>query len=277
MWMVYRGPGERLIREAPGMGAAVGVVRPGSHLYALWSLDQGGHHYLAALHQERLVFIEDDARAWTPRLATKPQRFWGSTVQVRIRPGAGAVLATITHHQTLGLGRKVTVGGKTYHKVAVGVGGSQHGYVEASDNWRQLDWRPAPPRSRTTASDVRHASRGSQSRSYPGNGAWCSRLLVRFGRELQERGFRVAEHPAFGGVRARHSRTGGHHQGCAIDVNRYADASAREQRALWPIVREAQALGLNTIFMVKGHFGHAHINVLPRYWPSHAIRYGTPR
>jgi len=43
--------------------------------------------------------------------------------------------------------------------------------------------------------------------------------LVSIGRLLQSMGARVSEHPAFGGVRGRHSPTSLHYKGRAIDVN----------------------------------------------------------
>jgi hypothetical protein len=60
--------------------------------------------------------------------------------------------------------------------------------------------------------------------------------IVRLGMTLRAQGYRVAEHPAFGGVCARcHSLTGNHYPpcSCAIDVN-YGPpgASAVERRKL---------------------------------------------
>lgn len=86
--------------------------------------------------------------------------------------------------------------------------------------------------------------------------------LVEFGRELQRRGFRVGEHPAFGGVTpGGHGRTSLHHSGNAIDVN-YGPAgtSAIEQSAIDAVVPLAAQYGLRTIWRVADHFNHAHFD-----------------
>ncbi len=82
--------------------------------------------------------------------------------------------------------------------------------------------------------------------------------LVAFGRQLQAEGVRVAEHPAFGGVEPVHKGRG-HYEGRAIDVNTRAGTSSREQQELAPIVARARAAGFTVLFMVQGHYGHAHI------------------
>lgn len=53
--------------------------------------------------------------------------------------------------------------------------------------------------------------------------------VVAVGKQLQKMGFLVGEHPAFGGVQAQHSATGGHYDALAIDVN--SSASLSETRA----------------------------------------------
>lgn len=52
--------------------------------------------------------------------------------------------------------------------------------------------------------------------------------VVGIGRQLQRMGFTVSEHPAFGGVNAQHSPTGGHYDARAIDVNSAADETRAE-------------------------------------------------
>lgn len=85
--------------------------------------------------------------------------------------------------------------------------------------------------------------------------------LVAFGRELQRRGFRVGEHPAFGGVNGRHAPGSEHYKGNAIDVN-YGPGgeSDIEKRAIDAIVGMAKEHGLRTIWRTAGHFGHVHFD-----------------
>lgn len=52
--------------------------------------------------------------------------------------------------------------------------------------------------------------------------------VVSIGKQLQRMGFMVGEHPAFGGVTAQHSATGGHYDALAIDVNSAADETRAE-------------------------------------------------
>lgn len=84
--------------------------------------------------------------------------------------------------------------------------------------------------------------------------------LVGFGRMLQGRGFRVSEHPAFGGVHPVHSKNSRHYAGKAIDVNWAAGESDAEKRAIDAIVGLAEDYGLRTIWRTAGHFNHAHFD-----------------
>ncbi|MDQ3493183.1 MAG: transglycosylase SLT domain-containing protein [Chloroflexota bacterium] len=82
--------------------------------------------------------------------------------------------------------------------------------------------------------------------------------VVAFGRFLQGRGFRVGEHPLFGGVAPVHKGRG-HYEGRAIDVNfGPGGKSAEEKRAIDSIVGLARGYGLSSIWQSAGHFGHAH-------------------
>jgi hypothetical protein len=83
--------------------------------------------------------------------------------------------------------------------------------------------------------------------------------LIDFGRLLQSMGFRVGEHPAFGGVNPVHMKNSLHYSGRAIDVNWAPGTSAAEQRAIDNIVPLAIERGLGVIWRVKNHFGHAHV------------------
>ena len=84
--------------------------------------------------------------------------------------------------------------------------------------------------------------------------------LVAFGRWLQSKGYSVTEHPSFGGVGV-HSPGSLHYSGRAIDVNRGAGTSSREQAYLRQIIGPAHARGFRTIFMAPGHYNHAHISL----------------
>lgn len=82
--------------------------------------------------------------------------------------------------------------------------------------------------------------------------------LVEFGRLLQTRGFRVSEHPLFGGVSQVHTKNSKHYSNQAIDVNYAPGTSVLEQRAIDAIVHLAKDYGLETIWRAPGHFNHAH-------------------
>ncbi len=82
--------------------------------------------------------------------------------------------------------------------------------------------------------------------------------IVALGRWLQSQGISVTEHPAFGGVRGKHSATGGHYTGRAIDVNAGAGTSAREQAILDRYAPLIRAQGFKVIWRAPGHFNHLH-------------------
>jgi hypothetical protein len=95
-----------------------------------------------------------------------------------------------------------------------------------------------------------------------GRGGGSSSGLVAFGRWLQSMGYRVAEHPAFGGVTpGAHVKNSQHYIGQAIDVNTRAGTSSIEQAELARIIGPAHTAGFRTIFMAPGHYGHAHISL----------------
>lgn len=56
--------------------------------------------------------------------------------------------------------------------------------------------------------------------------------VVAIGKKLQSMGWMVGEHPAFGGVQAQHSATGGHYDALAIDANTAADETRSEVAAV---------------------------------------------
>ncbi len=82
--------------------------------------------------------------------------------------------------------------------------------------------------------------------------------IVAIGRWLQSQGARVSEHPAFGGVLGKHSRTGGHYDGRAIDVNTRAGQSALEMAELDALAPKIRAMGARVIWRAPGHYNHLH-------------------
>jgi len=94
-----------------------------------------------------------------------------------------------------------------------------------------------------------------------GAGGASGQALVDFGHWLQARGFSVAEHPQFGGVHGGHVPNSWHYRGGAIDVNKGAGTSKREQAYLAAIIGEAHRRGLRSIFMAPGHYDHAHFDI----------------
>lgn len=85
--------------------------------------------------------------------------------------------------------------------------------------------------------------------------------IVTLGRSLQAAGYRVSEHPAFGGVGNSH-RGRGHYEGRAIDVN-VSFGNPPEEKGRLDQLR-AQ-LGANSGYLIRwrtgGHFDHMHIEV----------------
>jgi hypothetical protein len=84
--------------------------------------------------------------------------------------------------------------------------------------------------------------------------------LVGFGKRLQEMGFNVAEHPAFGGVHPVHSKNSLHYSGNAIDVNYDGHGQAFETAKINSILGLIQSAGLRSIWQVADHFDHIHID-----------------
>lgn len=85
--------------------------------------------------------------------------------------------------------------------------------------------------------------------------------IVEYGYSLQRQGFRVSEHPYFGGVH-RHSKHSAHYSGNAIDVNvvagnDYGVPYARHK--LDQLASEARAAGYKVLWKVPGHYNHLHL------------------
>ena len=85
------------------------------------------------------------------------------------------------------------------------------------------------------------------------------------GRHLQSKyNLRVSEHPSFGGVKGKHSKTGGHYDGTAIDVNigtGNVEANNPEQNKLFDMIAKAgQAAGYHTLWKSPDGNHHNHIH-----------------
>lgn len=86
--------------------------------------------------------------------------------------------------------------------------------------------------------------------------------LVAFGHQLEASGFRVSEHPAFGGVHHVHHGTA-HYAGRAIDVNigtGMVEANNPLGRQRFDaLAARARAAGYTVRWRVAGHYDHIHI------------------
>jgi hypothetical protein len=97
--------------------------------------------------------------------------------------------------------------------------------------------------------DVREAVRSLI--PVPGN-------VVALGLALVRGGFRVSEHPAFGGVGV-HAPGSDHYTGHAIDVNEDGNEMSRLDRlAAW--IRK-YVPGAEILWRVAGHFDHLHVSM----------------
>ena len=89
-----------------------------------------------------------------------------------------------------------------------------------------------------------------------------SSSIVAYGHMLQHAGFRVSEHPAFGGVHHVHHGWA-HYAGRAIDINigtGNTEASNGSMRAKFDaLAARARAAGYTVLWRVAGHFDHIHI------------------
>lgn len=86
--------------------------------------------------------------------------------------------------------------------------------------------------------------------------------IVAYGHLLQSQGFRVSEHPAFGGVHHVHSHHSAHYSGKAIDINvgtGVVEASSAYAHRFDVLAARARAAGFKVLWRVAGHFNHIHI------------------
>lgn len=85
--------------------------------------------------------------------------------------------------------------------------------------------------------------------------------LIAFGKQLQSMGYKVSEHPAFGGVHPVHVKGSQHYIGEAIDVNADTGFRGGEKAALDNANKMALNAGFKTLWQVAGHYDHLHVAV----------------
>jgi len=86
--------------------------------------------------------------------------------------------------------------------------------------------------------------------------------IVALGRELQHAGFRVSEHPAFGGVHHVHAHHSAHYSGNAIDINVGRGVYERPRGYAGRFDRLASNLraeGYTVLWRTAGHYNHMHV------------------
>ncbi len=84
--------------------------------------------------------------------------------------------------------------------------------------------------------------------------------IVAVGRRMQGMGYRVGEHPAFGGVAPVHTKNSYHYRGRAIDVNWYPAAqepAKLDYLAGW--IRQNVRPITELLWRTAGHFNHLHL------------------
>lgn len=94
--------------------------------------------------------------------------------------------------------------------------------------------------------------------------------IVALGKTLQQQGFRISEHPAFGGVSGAtaqkpwgvHSKTGGHGDGSAIDINiGEGNIEANDPvmgKKFDQLAEQLRSAGYSVIWRAPGHYNHLH-------------------
>ena len=120
------------------------------------------------------------------------------------------------------------------------------------------DW-DASPQLRFKNKKQARAYRDSQEQNW-GFGS-ASTTLVAYGHQLQQMGYRVSEHPSFGGVHHVHHGWA-HYAGRAIDVNvgrGVVEASSGYGHRFDQLAADARAAGYTVLWRVPGHYNHMHI------------------
>lgn len=89
----------------------------------------------------------------------------------------------------------------------------------------------------------------------------ASNSLVALGYDLQHRGFRVSEHPRFGGVHHVHHGWA-HYAGRAIDINvgrGVVEARSGYANRFDHLAAELRSEGYTVLWRVAGHYNHMHV------------------
>jgi hypothetical protein len=89
----------------------------------------------------------------------------------------------------------------------------------------------------------------------------ASNSLVALGYDLQRRGFRVSEHPRFGGVHHVHHGWA-HYAGRAIDINvgrGVVEARSGYASRFDHLANELRSEGYTVLWRVAGHYNHMHV------------------
>ena len=137
--------------------------------------------------------------------------------------------------------------------------------IHADDDYNTFDdifggenWHVSPGPNLKTKKQAR-AYHQEQEEHWGFEGASTS--LVAYGHELQRRGFRVSEHPSFGGVHHVHHGWA-HYAGHAIDINvgrGVVEAHSGYAHRFDQLAAEARAAGYTVLWRVPGHYNHIHI------------------
>lgn len=93
---------------------------------------------------------------------------------------------------------------------------------------------------------------------------FSSHSIVALGHQLQEQGYRVSEHPVFGGVHHVHAHHSAHYSGRAIDVNVGAgviEARSRYAHAFDSLAASMRSRGYKVLWRVPGHYNHIHVQI----------------
>lgn len=86
--------------------------------------------------------------------------------------------------------------------------------------------------------------------------------IVALGHQLQHQGFRVSEHPSFGGVHHVHAHHSAHYAGRAIDINvgrGVYEAHSAYAHKFDNLASELRADGYTVLWRVAGHYNHMHV------------------
>lgn len=196
------------------------------------------------------------SRTTPPPVATPSGGNTSSTASSSNAPAIGdGGEAVLRHAQTLTPADRVT-----FFRSLASQGMQRAAAARSSGNSSQASLWERAANQYTLAAQLAEASAQTGASSSSSGG----RLdIVSIGRDLQQRGLRVAEHPSFGGVSNVH-RGRGHYEGRAIDINAIAGRDVDNPRAaatLDALETELQGKGLTVLWRTTGHYGHMHAEV----------------